>query len=265
MTTNLLILEKNEVWSDLLKQTLAETNLNYVLFSATSLPECLEQSGYQIPDLILLDIIHDSAGFNLLKDLIKTFQHIPVVVLSTHNNDVIGIQAIKAGAQDFIALAEASPRRITRAIRYALIRFKAQIQLKEEAKELNKMKKCFLEVQHLAKFGNWTMDIVTNEMNWSDEVFRIFGFSPNSINPSLNNYLDSVHPLDKGRVEAFFETATRDGRVHRMQHRILVAGKTIKTIALQAKVNYDETSQNIMLIGGIQDITDLKFMSLESF
>jgi DNA-binding response OmpR family regulator len=265
MTTNLLILEKNEVWSGLLMQTLSETNLKYVLYRATTLQECQEQSAYQIPDLIFLDIMNDSSGFNLLKDLIKFFHNIPVIVLSTQNNDVIGIQAIKAGAQDFISLADAEPRRITRAIRYAMIRFKTQSQLKEEALELNKMKKCFLEVQKLAKFGNWTMDIVTNDMNWSDEVFRIFGFSPNSISPSLYNYIDSVHPLDKGRVESFFEAATRDGRIHRMQHRILVAGKTIKTIALQAKVNYDETSQSILLIGGIQDITDLKFISFESF
>lgn len=266
MISKLLILEEKDSWSEILTSNLSETNFRFALYRASTREECLETLSDQSIDVILLNINPgDTSGFNLLKELTKIFPDIPFIVLSTQNNDVIGIQAIRAGAQDFIPLVELDARRLSRSIRYAMLRSKSQSQLREEVRELARNKKYFLEVQKLAKFGNWEMDIVTNAMKWSDEVFRIFGFTPNSISPSLSNYLDSVHPLDKERVDTFFEETTRDGKVHRMQHRILVAGKTIKTIALQAKVNYDETEQKIVLIGGLQDISDLRFISLESF
>ncbi len=266
MITHILLLEAQPRWSALLAKHLEGSAFRHVIYQSTSVAACAEILADHPVDILMVDINPgDSSGFATLKTLIKDFPQLPVIALASQNNDVLGMQAIKAGAQNFIARTELDERRMVKAIRYAILRHKAQLQLQEEAKELNRLKFYFLEVQKLAKFGTWEMDIVTNAMKWADEVFRIFGFHPNSISPSLSNYLDSVHPLDKSQVEAFFETATRDGHIHRLQHRILVAGKTIKTIALQAKVCYDELEQQFLLIGGIQDITELKFTSFESF
>ncbi len=266
MTTHILLLEAQPRWSALLTKQLEGSGFKHVLYQSTSVAACAEILVEHPVDVLIVDINPgDSSGFATFKTLIKDFPHLPVIAVASQNNDVLGMQAIKAGAQDFIAKTELGERRMVKAIRYAILRHKAHLQLQEEAKELNRIKLYFLEVQKLAKFGTWELDIVTNAMKWADEVFRIFGFPPNSINPSLSNYLDSVHPLDKSNVEAFFETATRDGHIHRLHHRILVAGKTIKTIALQAKVSYDELEQQFLLVGGIQDITELKFTSFESF
>jgi DNA-binding response OmpR family regulator len=266
MSTHLLILEEHPRWSTLLANQLEGSSFSPVIYQVASASACAEMLADHPVDLLMVDINPgDGSGFSILKTLIHDFPNLPLIALASQNNDVLGMQAIKAGAQDFIARTELDERRVVKAIRYAMLRHKAQLQLQEEARELNRLKLYFQEIQKLAKFGSWEMDIVTNAMKWADEVFRIFGFSPNSISPSLSNYLDSVHPLDKSIVEDFFETATRDGHIHRLQHRILVAGKTIKTIALQAKVNYDELEQKFLLIGGIQDITELKFTSFESF
>ena len=41
--------------------------------------------------------------------------------------------------------------------------------------------------------GDGLVDIVTNEMTWADEVYRIFGFLPQSISPTLSDYLEYIH------------------------------------------------------------------------
>ena len=61
----------------------------------------------------------------------------------------------------------------------------------------------------MAKFANWEMDIVNNTMKWSEEMYRIFGFLPNSFNPTLSTYYDYVHIEDKPKVEQFFDLLYR--------------------------------------------------------
>ncbi|MEM1324158.1 MAG: response regulator, partial [Bacteroidota bacterium] len=183
---------------------------------------------------------------------------IPVIVLTGINNEIVGNQAVKAGAQDFLVKGQVDGKLLGRSIRYSIQRFKTQIKLEEVARNLAISEKRFVEAQEMAHFGNWEIDIVSNEMKWSDEVYRIFGFNSNSSKPSLSSYLDYVHLEDRPEVEQFFDNATKDGKLHKIEHRIVIDGKTIKHIALQAKVHYEEITGKIILVGALQDITERK-------
>jgi PAS domain-containing protein len=52
------------------------------------------------------------------------------------------------------------------------------------------------EVQELAKIGNWEWDLETQNLKWSDEVYRIFGFDPGSFEPSAEAFEGTIHPDD---------------------------------------------------------------------
>ncbi len=141
-------------------------------------------------------------------------------------------------------------------IRYSLQRFKTQQRLEQYAKKLSLSEKRFLEAQEMAHFGNWEMDIVTNEMRWSDEVFRIFGFPPNSLSPSLSDYLSYIHPEDKTLVEDTFSDVVKDGQLKKIEYRIIVGGTKVKHLVNQFKMQYDEATEKILLVGALQDITE---------
>src|SRR5664280_2915645 len=53
------------------------------------------------------------------------------------------------------------------------------------------------EAQRMAHIGNWDWNIVTNDLYWSDEVYRIFGRNPHELAPSYNEYLTYIHPDDR--------------------------------------------------------------------
>ena len=209
--------------------------------------------------MVLLDLtLPDSTGFKTLSNFLEKVPNIPVIVLTGINNEIVGNQAIKAGAQDFLVKGQFDGKLLGRAIRYSVQRFKTHLKLEDVATELAISKKRYLEAQEMAHFGNWEVDLVSNEMKWTAEVYNIFGFQPNSLQPTLSGYLSYVLLEDKAAVEEVFEQAAKDGKTHKMEHRIVVEGTNIKYLALQAKVNFEEINGKIILVGVVQDITERK-------
>ncbi|RMG86175.1 MAG: response regulator [Bacteroidetes bacterium] len=257
--TRLLLIEDNSGDVGLIKIYLQEAAMKYELFVAETFYEGAEILRSKEVDLVLLDLtLPDTTGFKTLTKYLESFSNVPVIVLTGLNNEIIGNQAIRAGAQDFLVKGQIDGKLLGRSIRYSLHRFKTQLKLRETAKELEINKKRYIEAQEMAHFGNWEMDIVTNEMKWTDEVFRIFNFRPGSLQPTFSDYLKYVHIEDRAAVENFFETVTKDGQLHKMEHRLIVDGKNLKYVILQAKVYYDDLTDKLLLVGVIQDVTERK-------
>jgi len=257
--TKILLIEDNEADYKLIELTLEDASIKFDLLHAETLFEGLEIIQNKEVDLALLDLsLPDSSGFKTLSRFLEKAAHVPVILLTGMNNEIIGNQAIKAGAQDFLVKGQFDGKLLGRAIRYSLQRFKTQLKLEETARNLVISEKRFVEAQEMARFGNWEMDIVTNEMTWTDEIFRIFGFQPNSFTPTLSDYLSHVHTEDKAAAEAFFEVAAKDGQLHRLEHRIVLDNHNLHYVDIQAKVFYEEINERILLVGAIQDITERK-------
>ncbi len=53
--------------------------------------------------------------------------------------------------------------------------------------------------QQLTHIGSWEWDVATNTVSWSDELYRIYGLEPKSIEITLETFLDHVHPEDRAR------------------------------------------------------------------
>ncbi|HFA50917.1 MAG TPA: response regulator, partial [Bacteroidetes bacterium] len=210
-------------------------------------------------ELVLLDLnLPDSQGFKTINSFIERAFHVPFIVVTDTNNEIIGNQSVKAGAQDFLVKSQISSKQFGRSIRYALQRSKVQMKLEKTAKELETNKKRFLEAQQMAHFGTWEMDLVSNKMKWSDEVYRIFSFHPGSISPTLSDYLSYVHVEDRNDVEDFFDNIAKDGQLHQAEHRILIEGTHIRYLTIQGKVQVEQATGRILLVGSIQDITQRK-------
>jgi len=62
-------------------------------------------------------------------------------------------------------------------------------ELKKAEAELNLTAKRLNEAQRMAHIGNWELDLVTNRLTWSDEVFRIFEIDEERFQPSLEAFL----------------------------------------------------------------------------
>ncbi len=107
---------------------------NYRILQCTSLQSCLRDIGEFKPDVLLLDLgLTDSQGLNTLNAIVKAIQTVPIIVFTGVNDEELGEQAIKAGAEDYLPKGDTSAALLNRAISYAIERHRLMFALHKEA------------------------------------------------------------------------------------------------------------------------------------
>ncbi len=129
--------------------------------------------------------------------------------------------------------------------------------------KLEKSETSLAQAQRIARMGNWDWDIVTNDLHWSDEIFRIFGLDPEEFEPTYKAFLHTIHPDDKDSVLKAVERALAQEEDYHVEHRIILPDGTIRVVLEQGKVYLDEQKNSSRMIGTVQDITEQKAMETE--
>lgn len=112
------------------------------------------------------------------------------------------------------------------------------------------------ETQRIASVGSWDLDILNNELWWSDETYRIFGFGAHEFEPSYEAFLSRVHPDDRKIVGNAVERSLRDREPYSIDYRIVLPDGTQKIVHAQAEVFRDEGGRPIRMTGSTLDITE---------
>ncbi|UCB44307.1 MAG: PAS domain-containing protein [Spirochaetota bacterium] len=109
--------------------------------------------------------------------------------------------------------------------------------------------------QEVAHLGSWYLDLIKNELLWSDEIYRIFGVNLGSA-MTYEKFLEIVHPEDREYVDDSWKAAL-DGKPYDIEHRIIVSGE-LKWVREKAEIEFNEEGKAVSGIGTVQDITDRK-------
>ena len=127
----------------------------------------------------------------------------------------------------------------------------------EAERQLARTTDSLSKAQAIAHLGNWDWDIITNGLTWSDEIYRIFGLTPNSFDATYPAFLESVHPDDRKSVEDAVYAALDDPATpYHIRHRVVRPDGSIRLVEEIGEVQRDETGKPIRMIGIVQDITD---------
>ncbi len=113
------------------------------------------------------------------------------------------------------------------------------------------------EAQRIAHVGNWDWDIVSNELYWSDEIYRIFGLKPQEFGATYEAFLNSVHPDDRDFVTELVNKAL-EGEAYSIDHRVVLPTGEVRTVHEQGEVTFEEEGKPIRLVGTVEDITERK-------
>jgi len=116
----------------------------------------------------------------------------------------------------------------------------------------------FNESQKLSSIGSWSWDLKTNKVEWSDEVFSIFGISPNSVEPTYELALNHVHENDKVRYEAKIRQALDRKESYHHEIKIRKTDNSIRSVISRGSLMLNEKAEYVRMIGTIQDITYTK-------
>ena len=114
------------------------------------------------------------------------------------------------------------------------------------------------ESQRLAHLGSWELNLVTNELSWSDEIYRIFGLSPQEFGANFEAFMASVHPEDRASINQALDATLYHNKPYDVEHRIILPNRSVRIVIEKAEVSYNDAGEPIRMIGTVQDITDLK-------
>lgn len=133
----ILMIEDNPGDARLIQEMLKKTGTTmYMLEHVDNLSsglECLSKKEYNV---LLLDLaLHDSQGLHTLTETIAHAPEIPIVVLTGHVDEMVGVKAVQEGAQDYLPKHQLNSNLLTRSIRYAIERKQLEKVLRESKEQ----------------------------------------------------------------------------------------------------------------------------------
>ncbi len=128
-------------------------------------------------------------------------------------------------------------------------------------KELQEKQDLLLEAQSIAHIGNWWHDMVTGEIYWSDEFFRIIGIEPQPVTTELG--MKYLHPDDLPVMLKAMEESAAGRMENEHEFRIVRADGEIHWIHNRWRRINDAEGNEIKRVGTHQDITEQKLREQE--
>jgi PAS domain S-box-containing protein len=120
--------------------------------------------------------------------------------------------------------------------------------LRDSREDLNR-------AQTVGRIGSWRLNVLRNELLWSDENHRIFGI-PKGVPLTYETFLGTIHPEDREYVHERWSAALQ-GEPYDIEHRI-VLGESVRWVREKAELEFDHEGQLLGGFGTTQDITELK-------
>ena len=202
-------------------------------------------------DLILMDIdLGSGIDGTEAAEIILNNRKIPVVFLSSHSEKNVIEKTEKITSYGYV-LKSSSITVLDASIKMAFKLFEAHQKIYESELRLN-------EAQHLTQIGNWELDLLTNELLWSDEIYRIFDIDPKEFGATLEAFLESIHPDDRDYVSHAYAKSVENKTPYNINHRLLLKNGMEKIVNERCETYYDENGKPARSLGTVQDITRRK-------
>jgi PAS domain S-box-containing protein len=164
-------------------------------------------------------------------------------------------EALERGAADLEVRVERRTQQLSDANR----RLAGQITERREAQSrLRRSERQLAEAHEMARIGSWEWDIVTGEVAWSEEMFRIHGVEPDAFEVTFERAMTFVHKEDRARIREDVEgliTGRRD-ETPDIEYRIVLPDGEVRTLHARSKLSTASDGKPVRMLGIVQDVTE---------
>lgn len=293
---DILLVEDNPGDIRLLEEALRETGADDIrLLPASSFAEAVEKiagggtnGGF---DAMLLDLsLPDSQGLETVRRALRHAPDLPVLVLTGAEDEAVGTEAVRLGAQDYLTKGNLDGRLVSRAIRYAIERKRAEIGLREARDELER--RVLERTAQLSK----TVDDLQEEVNQriaaqralrdserrhrtliermpavtyvvearpdgetlfvSPQTQDLLGFAPQEFFDDAGLWDRLVHRDDLQRVRASRDRLSAPGMTGSIEYRLIARDGRVVWVREEAGVLGDGQDEGLVIQGVLVDVTE---------
>ena len=294
-----LMVDDEECSLNISKMSLKDADQTFIMFSVSTPREALNLLSEQPFDCIVSDyIMPDMNGINLCQE-VKNKHNIPFILYTGRGSEEVAEKAFKAGVDDYVRKEKtlAHFQVLAKRIRYTVEKYRAeekiqginaelsatneelntsleeQAAIEEELRVANEELRAQTEAlrertdllrhaQEIARLGSWELDLSNNRLSWSDEVYKIFGLSPNEFEATYAAFLDAVYPDDRDAVDSAYSNSLQDGcDGYEIEHRIVRKSTgEIRVVHEKCEHLRDLSGRIRKSVGMVHDITERREM-----
>lgn len=218
----LLLIEDSPLYIRLLEQILQhEPNNPFALEMANTLYSGLRRLTYSGIDVILLDLsLPDCTGLETLQRVQKKAPHLPIVILSSHDDEQLTLQAIHDGAQDYLVKGQFNGQLLIRSLRYAIERKRIQEALRESEER-------YTLAAHGSNDGLWDWNLRSYKVYYSPRWCEMLGYEEHEMGHTPDTWFDLVHAEDYPQLRRAIDNHLSGNTDHlECEYRMLHKGGT---------------------------------------
>ncbi len=200
-------------------------------------------------DAVLLEFfLPDGAGLANIPVLRATAPRVPIVVIGSVDDEALAIEAVQAGAQDYLVKNQLGTRWVLRALRYAIERNRAELALQDA------------EEQYRGVFDHLTEGIFRTTPDGryllaNAALARIYGYdSPAELMAGITNIGETLY-VQPGRREEFMRLMEQNDTLSGFESPIFRKDGSIIWIAESCRAIRDASGRLLYFEGTVQDIT----------
>ncbi|MGB4108114.1 MAG: ATP-binding protein [Alphaproteobacteria bacterium] len=128
--------------------------------------------------------------------------------------------------------------------------------IREQQMALGRRERQLGQAESIGRLGHWNWTLGQDEIQWSEELYNIFGVDKKSFAPTAQSMIALVHKSDRARVNHAFQRAGLGQQNYEMDFRITRPGGDIRYLRCEGRCARDGSGEVTALYGIMQDMTE---------
>ncbi|MDM8535300.1 response regulator [Desulfobacterales bacterium HSG17] len=251
-----LVVEDDEGLNKLAQKALRRSGFDVQgVSSGTEAIDLITSDTHQV--LLLDQQLSDMTGIELIHFLIEHDRQVPFVVMTGQGDEKIAVEMMKLGAADYLIksfdLSEILPEVFHQV--FQKLETENRLLIAMEALRISEIN--LRDAQKIAQLGNWTWELKSGKVYWSDEIYNIFGIEK-KIKPNSEKIRKLIIDEDLLIFDAAYKKIESGDFPESIDYRIHKNGGQIHYLSTKINAVHDAAGELISLIGTVQDVTSLK-------
>jgi diguanylate cyclase (GGDEF)-like protein len=176
---------------------------------------------------------HAIGALCVIDDKPRTLSEAQITALSLLASIAEALIAARGAAKEAVSIAESA---------------------QQQSRILRRQERVFGQAERLAKIGSWRLDLVTDEITWTDGMYRIHEMQEKA-KPALRTSLDFYPPDDRAIIRAALLRTMETGEAFEVDVNFVTAQGRCRRVRSQGEVEV-ENGRAVAIVGVFQDVTD---------
>lgn len=198
-------------------------------------------------DVYLLDYrLGIESGIELLRQYTPEG---PVIMLTGQTDEGVDVEALQAGAADYLTKDQLTADTLARSIRYSIERRSYQKMLKESRERLE------IALQ-ASRVGTWILDPNNNSVVWDEHLIRLMGIEPENVPKSYDSAYSVIHEEDRESIRELVEHAANTSSPFESEFRVTFPDGSLRYLAVRGDSISSHHGGQKRLAGACWDVTE---------